>query len=306
MFNTTRRLIRMAIVGTAAYYLYKEKPEEVKAVMDKVLPESVKKEIRKTKDQYESLQELKAAASDMTEGMAKLAGEATETLLKSLQNKEVEEQMAEIQKLRKQQKEHPEEFVPDTFTPREVELLMSELPEDRMGWSIRLMLRTGIDMYELLALTPWNIQTDGSMIRVSNQVKTRNGEPVVVPASSRYLPMCASTPSAFGRPTANTYGRAGTPTCPSSPPPLPASSRSTSGKFPRCASSGRRWPSTPMRRNRKRNNTAERQRPAVQQVFFHAKKVPLSAAPFFIVSGSGSHRLTGPLRSPLRCSRSSS
>ena len=141
MFNTTRRLIRMAIVGTAAYYLYKEKPEEVKAVMDKVLPESVKKEIRKTKDQYESLQELKAAASDMTEGMAKLAGEATETLLKSLQNKEVEEQMAEIQKLRKQQKEHPEEFVPDTFTPREVELLMSELPEDRMGWSIRLMLR---------------------------------------------------------------------------------------------------------------------------------------------------------------------
>ena len=104
MFNTTRRLIRMAIVGTAAYYLYKEKPEEVKAVMDKVLPESVKKEIRKTKDQYESLQELKAAASDMTEGMAKLAGEATETLLKSLQNKEVEEQMAEIQKLRKQQR----------------------------------------------------------------------------------------------------------------------------------------------------------------------------------------------------------
>ena len=101
MFNTTRRLIRMAIVGTAAYYLYKEKPEEVKAVMDKVLPESVKKEIRKTKDQYESLQELKAAASDMTEGMAKLAGEATETLLKSLQNKEVEEQMAEIQKLRR-------------------------------------------------------------------------------------------------------------------------------------------------------------------------------------------------------------
>ena len=184
MFNTTRRLIRMAIVGTAAYYLYKEKPEEVKAVMDKVLPESVKKEIRKTKDQYESLQELKAAASDMTEGMAKLAGEATETLLKSLQNKEVEEQMAEIQKLRKQQKEHPEEFVPDTFTPREVELLMSELPEDRMGWSIRLMLRTGIDMYELLALTPWNIQTDGSMIRVSNQVKTRNGEPVVVPVKS--------------------------------------------------------------------------------------------------------------------------
>ena len=50
-----------------------------------------------------SLQELKAAASDMTEGMAKLAGEATETLLKSLQNQEVEEQMAEIQKLRKQQ-----------------------------------------------------------------------------------------------------------------------------------------------------------------------------------------------------------
>ena len=52
MFNTTRKLIRTAIVGTAAYYLYKEKPEEVKAVLNKVLPENVKKEIRKTKEQY--------------------------------------------------------------------------------------------------------------------------------------------------------------------------------------------------------------------------------------------------------------
>ena len=216
MFNTTRKLIRTAIVGTAAYYLYKEKPEEVKAVLNKVLPENVKKEIRKTKEQYE-------------------AGEMTETLLKSLQTKEVEEQMDEIQKLRKQQKDHPEEFVPDTFTPHEVELLMSELPEDRMGWSIRIMLRTGIDMYEMLALTPWNIQTDGSMIRVSNQVKTKNGDLVIVPVKSdlRYLPMCVSTPSVSGRRTANTYGRAGTPTCPSSPPPSPASSKTTSGKFPR-------------------------------------------------------------------------
>lgn len=184
MFNTTRKLIRTAIVGTAAYYLYKEKPEEVKAVLNKVLPENVKKEIRKTKEQYESLQELKAAATDMTEGVARVAGEMTETLLKRLQTKEVEEQMDEIQKLRKQQKDHPEEFVPDTFTPHEVELLMSELPEDRMGWSIRIMLRTGIDMYEMLALTPWNIQTDGSMIRVSNQVKTKNGDLVIVPVKS--------------------------------------------------------------------------------------------------------------------------
>ena len=72
MFNTTRKLIRTAIVGTAAYYLYKEKPEEVKAVLNKVLPENVKKEIRKTKEQYESLQELKAAATDMTEGVARV------------------------------------------------------------------------------------------------------------------------------------------------------------------------------------------------------------------------------------------
>ena len=184
MFDTTRRLIRWAVVGTAAYYLYKEKPEQVRAVADKVLPESIKKEIRQTREQYESLKELKEAAAGMTEGMARIATEMGENMLKSLQSQDAQEQLQELEQLKKQHKEHPEEFVPDTFTPHEVELLMAELPEDRMGWSIRLMLATGINMYEVLALTPRSIQADGSVIRVTHELRTKNGQQVLVPVKS--------------------------------------------------------------------------------------------------------------------------
>lgn len=183
MFNTTRRLIRLAIVGSAAYVLYKERPEQVQSVLDKVLPESVKKEIARTKEQYASMQELKESLSGVSEEVAKSAVQTAEQLFKTLQSEDAQEAFSKLGELRTQKKEHPEEFVPDTFTPREVELLMTELAEDRMGWSIRIMLRTGLNMYEILALKPSSIQADGSVIRVRNELRTKNGEPVILPLS---------------------------------------------------------------------------------------------------------------------------
>ena len=43
-------------------------------------------------------------------------------------------------------------------------LLMELLPDDRIGWSIRLMLGTGMRTQELLALEPRHIAADGSTI----------------------------------------------------------------------------------------------------------------------------------------------
>ena len=43
---------------------------------------------------------------------------------------------------------------------------MAELPEDRIGWSIRLLLGTGMRTQELLALEPRHVTEDGSLIKI--------------------------------------------------------------------------------------------------------------------------------------------
>lgn len=48
----------------------------------------------------------------------------------------------------------------DAFTVDEVQRLMAQLPEDRIGWSIRLLLGTGMRTQELLALEPKHIAED--------------------------------------------------------------------------------------------------------------------------------------------------
>lgn len=57
------------------------------------------------------------------------------------------------------------------FTAEEVSALMKELPHDRMGDSIRLLLGTGMRMQELLALEPYLIEPDGSFIHIRQAVK---------------------------------------------------------------------------------------------------------------------------------------
>ena len=56
------------------------------------------------------------------------------------------------------------------FNADEVRLLMEKLPEDKVGWSIRLMLATGMRTQELLGLEPRHIAKDGSTITIEQAV----------------------------------------------------------------------------------------------------------------------------------------
>lgn len=73
----------------------------------------------------------------------------------------------------------------EAFTADEVKKLMQELPRDKYGDSIRLMLGTGIRMQELLALEPRLIEEDGSVIHIRQAVKTVSGKVEIGPPKSR-------------------------------------------------------------------------------------------------------------------------
>ena len=61
------------------------------------------------------------------------------------------------------------------FTADEIRALMEQLPQDRMGWSIRLMLGTGMRGQEVLALKSEHIEADGSWIHIRKAVKRAKG-----------------------------------------------------------------------------------------------------------------------------------
>lgn len=73
----------------------------------------------------------------------------------------------------------------EAFTAEELSALMRELPHDRMGDSIRLMLGTGMRMQELLALEPYLIEPDGSFVHIRQAVKTVAGRVEIGPPKSR-------------------------------------------------------------------------------------------------------------------------
>lgn len=73
----------------------------------------------------------------------------------------------------------------DAFTDKEAALLMTELPNNLLGDSIRTMLGTGIRVQELLALRPCDISADGSSIRIDKAVKMVDGHPVLGPPKSK-------------------------------------------------------------------------------------------------------------------------
>ena len=54
----------------------------------------------------------------------------------------------------------------EAFTADEVRYLMENLPEDKIGWSIRLLLATGMRTQELLGLEPRHIAKDGASITI--------------------------------------------------------------------------------------------------------------------------------------------
>ena len=72
----------------------------------------------------------------------------------------------------------------EAFTADEVRKLMKELPENKIGWSIRLLLATGMRTQELLALEPRHIARDGSSINVAQAVVMEKGSPTIGPTKT--------------------------------------------------------------------------------------------------------------------------
>lgn len=72
----------------------------------------------------------------------------------------------------------------DAFTFDEVKRLMDRLPEDKIGWGIRLMLGTGMRTQELLALEPRHISEDGSSITIDQAVVLVRGTVTIGPPKS--------------------------------------------------------------------------------------------------------------------------
>ena len=62
---------------------------------------------------------------------------------------------------------------------------MELLPDDRMGWSIRLLIGTGMRSQELLALEPRHIEPDGSCIHIRQAINMLKGTAVVGTPTSR-------------------------------------------------------------------------------------------------------------------------
>lgn len=75
--------------------------------------------------------------------------------------------------------------VKEAYTREEIKHLMLNLPVDRIGLSIRVMLGTGMRSQELLALEPKHIELDGSVIHVRQAVKLVKGKVVVGTTKSR-------------------------------------------------------------------------------------------------------------------------
>lgn len=73
----------------------------------------------------------------------------------------------------------------EAFTESEIKLLMDNLPDDRMGNSIRLLLCTGMRSQELLALEPRYISQDGSTIYIRQAVNLVKGTVEIGPPKSR-------------------------------------------------------------------------------------------------------------------------
>ncbi len=73
----------------------------------------------------------------------------------------------------------------EAFHADEVKKLMAELPYDRMGCSIRLMLGTGMRTQELLALEPRYIEEDGSVLYIRQAVTQIKGTVTIGPPKSR-------------------------------------------------------------------------------------------------------------------------
>jgi integrase len=63
----------------------------------------------------------------------------------------------------------------ESFTAGECTRLLADLPQHRMGWSIRLMIATGLRPQEMMGLEPRHISEDGAYILVEQAMKRVKG-----------------------------------------------------------------------------------------------------------------------------------
>ena len=63
----------------------------------------------------------------------------------------------------------------ESFTASECSRLIAELPQDRMGWTIRLMIATGLRPQEMMGLEPRHITEDGAYVMVEQAMKRIKG-----------------------------------------------------------------------------------------------------------------------------------
>ena len=63
----------------------------------------------------------------------------------------------------------------ESFTASECSRLIAELPQDRMGWTIRLMIATGLRPQEVMGLEPRHITEDGAYVMVEQAMKRIKG-----------------------------------------------------------------------------------------------------------------------------------
>lgn len=101
----------------------------------------------------------------------------------------------------------------EAFTQEEVKILMEQLPENKVGHTIRLMLATGMRTQEVLALEPQHIEPDGSCIHIRQAVNMVKGRPHIGPpkpptASGTCLcrPACGPAPCSSGNRPGNLCG----------------------------------------------------------------------------------------------------
>ena len=72
----------------------------------------------------------------------------------------------------------------DAFSADEVRMLFANLPQDKIGWSIRLMLATGMRSQELLGLEPRHIAKDGTTINIEQAMVMEKGRTAIGPPKS--------------------------------------------------------------------------------------------------------------------------
>ena len=91
----------------------------------------------------------------------------------------VKNPVAFAEKMRKQPPKEKEAFTAD-----EMRILFRELPDDRIGWSIRLLLATGMRTQELLGLEPRHVAQDGSSINIAQAlVRVKDSVAIGTPKS---------------------------------------------------------------------------------------------------------------------------